>query len=37
MLESGHPPNDWNDLLKVAKGETNRLEKVVGPNVTSTL
>ena len=37
MLESGHPPNDWNDLLKVAKGETNRLEKVVGPNGTSTL
>lgn len=27
MLESGHPPDDWNDLLKEAKGETNRLEK----------
>lgn len=29
MLESGHPPDDWNELLKEAKGETNRLEKVV--------
>lgn len=29
MLESGHPPDNWNDLLKVAKGETDRLEKVV--------
>jgi toxin YhaV len=29
MLESGHPPDDWDDLLKEAKGEANRLEKVV--------
>lgn len=29
MLESGHPPDNWNDLLKVAKGETNRLEKAL--------
>jgi len=29
MLESGHPPDNWNDLLKDAKGETNRLEKAV--------
>ena len=29
MLESGHPPDDWNGLLKDAKGETNRLEKAV--------
>ncbi len=29
MLESGHPPDNWNELLKEAKGETNRLEKVV--------
>lgn len=29
MLESGHPPDEWNDLLKEAKAETNRLEKVV--------
>ncbi|MBD2691002.1 type II toxin-antitoxin system YhaV family toxin [Anabaena catenula] len=29
MLESGHPPDSWDDLLKDAKGETNRLEKAV--------
>ena len=29
MLESGHPPDNWHDLLKDAKGETNRLEKAV--------
>ena len=29
MLESGHPPDNWYDLLKDAKGETNRLEKAV--------
>jgi toxin YhaV len=27
MLESGHPPNDWNDLLKEAKNTTGRLRK----------
>jgi toxin YhaV len=29
MLESGHPPDNWDDLLKDAKCETNRLEKAV--------
>ena len=29
MLEGGQPPDDWNELLKDAKVETNRLEKVV--------
>jgi toxin YhaV len=28
MLESGHPPNDWNDLLKKAKDETHRLARL---------
>lgn len=28
MLDSGHPPDDWNDLLKEAKCETHRLEKL---------
>lgn len=27
MLESGHPPDDWNDLLQETKGEINRLRK----------
>lgn len=29
MLESGHPPDDWDELLKDAKVETNRLNKIV--------
>lgn len=29
MLESGNPPDDWNDLLKDAESETNRLEEAV--------
>ncbi|MDD1422720.1 type II toxin-antitoxin system YhaV family toxin [Dolichospermum sp. ST_sed1] len=29
MLESGHPPDNWHDLLKDTKCETNRLEKAV--------
>lgn len=29
MLEDGNPPNNWDDLLKDAEGETNRLEKTV--------
>jgi toxin YhaV len=29
MLDSGYPPDDWNDLLKEAKNETNRLEKAI--------
>ena len=33
MLESGHPPDDWNELLKEAKGETNRLEKAVNVEI----
>ncbi|QYX34324.1 type II toxin-antitoxin system YhaV family toxin [Sphaerospermopsis torques-reginae ITEP-024] len=28
MLESGNPPDEWNDLLKEAESETNRLEQV---------
>jgi toxin YhaV len=27
MLESGYPPDDWNDLLKEAKSAINRLQK----------
>lgn len=27
MLESGHPPDDWNDLLKEAKSAVSRLQK----------
>ena len=27
MLESGHPPDDWDDLLQETKGEINRLRK----------
>jgi toxin YhaV len=33
MLESGHPPDDWNDLLKEAKGTTDRLEKAVNTEI----
>lgn len=29
MLESGIPPDNWDDLLKDAKGETNRLDRAV--------
>lgn len=29
MLESGNPPDNWIDLLKEAKDETNRLEQAV--------
>ncbi|WP_369333123.1 type II toxin-antitoxin system YhaV family toxin [Merismopedia glauca] len=29
MLESGYPPNHWDDLLEEAKAETNRLEEAV--------
>ncbi len=28
MLDSGHPPNDWNDLLKESKCEINRFIKL---------
>jgi toxin YhaV len=33
MLESGHPPDNWNDLLKEAKSATNRLKKVVNTEI----
>jgi toxin YhaV len=26
MLESGHPPDDWNQLLAEASAESNRLQ-----------
>ena len=26
MLDRGHPPDDWDDLLAVVKGEIERLE-----------
>lgn len=29
MLGTGHPPNNWNDLLNEAKAETERLDKAV--------
>jgi hypothetical protein len=29
MLDSGHPPNDWDDLLKEAKKEIHRLQNVI--------
>ena len=29
MLLDGNPPDDWNDLLNDAKGETNRLQQVI--------
>jgi toxin YhaV len=28
MLDSGHPPDDWNDLLKESKDATHRLERL---------
>ncbi len=27
MLKNGHPPNDWNDLLKVSQSQSHRLNK----------
>lgn len=33
MLENGHPPDDWNELLKEAIGESNRLEKVINTEI----
>lgn len=33
MLESGHPPDNWNDLIAEAKGAVNRLEKVAKAEV----
>jgi len=31
MLESGHPPDDWNQLLNQAKLQGQRLQRVVNP------
>lgn len=28
MLERGHPPDEWDELLAIAKGEIDRLDKV---------
>ena len=28
MLESGHPPDDWNQLLAQARSESNRLRRL---------
>ena len=28
MLERGHPPDDWDELLAAAKGEIDRLDNV---------
>jgi toxin YhaV len=33
MLKSGHPPDNWNDLLEEAKSEANRLRKVVNTEI----
>ena len=33
MLESGHPPNNWNDLLKEAKSATSRLKEEVNTEI----
>jgi toxin YhaV len=30
MLERGHPPDDWDDLLAQAKSESNRLRVIAG-------
>ena len=33
MLENDCPPDDWNTLLKEAKAEVNRLEKVIDTEI----
>jgi toxin YhaV len=33
MLERGHPPDNWDDLLQEAKSEINRLAKVVNTEI----
>ncbi|WP_415208870.1 type II toxin-antitoxin system YhaV family toxin [Rudaea sp.] len=30
MLDSGHPPNDWNRLLAEARTEVERLQRFAG-------
>jgi toxin YhaV len=34
MIESGNPPDNWDDLLENARGETNRLEKAIKTELT---
>ena len=33
MLESGNPPDDWDELLNEAKAETNRLEQIIDKKI----
>lgn len=33
MLESNHPPDNWENLLEEAKGETNRLERIANGEI----
>ncbi len=33
MLESNHPPDNWENLLEEAKGETNRLERIANVEI----
>ncbi|WP_017651606.1 type II toxin-antitoxin system YhaV family toxin [Fortiea contorta] len=33
MLERGHPPDNWHDLLQVTKATTNRLEKAANTEI----
>lgn len=33
MLETGHPPDDWNSLLNEAKVETERLAKIASTEI----
>jgi toxin YhaV len=33
MLETGNPPDDWQDLLKEARGESERLEKAIDADI----
>lgn len=33
MLNNGHPPNDWSDLLHEAKAEVRRLNQVVDTDI----
>jgi toxin YhaV len=33
MLQTGHPPDDWNQLLEESKIEIDRLEKIIVPEI----
>jgi toxin YhaV len=33
MLQKGHPPDNWEDLLKEAKGATHRLSKAINTEI----